>query len=440
MSVKHREIEYVTTPPKHPALLIVGIMAFYVVMADFTLLTPAVETVYQHFSSTTDYSTVLMSVSITGIVSFPTSIVFGMLYDKFGYKRLGLIGILIVAIGGSFPFLLADTLDYSAVLVSRVIVGFGLGAVNPIGSALVTRFFCGKTRIRLLGIGNTVMYSAATGFAIMSGALASTGWNFTFLGYAVAIIPFVVALLFLREPEKVAAYESAEKGQTAIQSETTSEQQIDQSVKPKRKAPLVAYGYIAFYFVYCVGNFAIVQLMSTMIAEFNIGSPLVAGFATSAFTIGGIIGGLVFSPLYKKFDKWFLPIILIFAAASAIGLFVTHSLAFILVLSLVDGCANTLMLSFVEERIGATCPQERVATLNGVLMGAMNLGTFLGAYYITAVGVLFPALGLFGTRLITGVMYLAAAVVSFIGESRAPRFADRNYPYASNEQMNNREK
>lgn len=425
-------IEFVGEKPKHPIMLIVGVLSFFVVMADFTLLTPAIETVYQHFHETTLYSTVLMSVSITGLISFPTSIVFGMLYDRFGYKRLGLIGILIIALGGFFPFFFADTVNYNVVLTSRIFVGLGLGAVNPVGSALVTRYFYGQTRVKLLGLGNTILYTGATVYSIMAGALGGIGWNYTFLGYLVALVPFVVVLIFLHEPEPSVVY-NPETGEI----EESTEDRL-RLLREKKKAaaiarkqapkpPRIIYGYIALYFIFCTGNFCVTQLMSTMIAEFDIGSPLIAGFAVASHTIGGMFGGVIFGVLHKPLDKWMLPTLFLAVALSAFGLFLTGNLAAIILFSIVDGIVAPALLSYVEDRIGATCAPERVATMNGVLVGLMNVGQFVGAYYITAVGILFPFLGILGTRLITGILFAAIAVACFVSAARSPRLADRTY-------------
>ena len=399
---------YAGEKPKHPALLVFGIMCFYVVMADFTLLTPAIQTIYDHFEATTTYTTVMLAVSITGVISFPSSILFGFLYERIGYKKIGGLGILLVALGGLYPYFFADATDIAVVLISRFIVGLGLGAVNPTGTALINRFFCGKTRVFLLGLGNTVFYGSAAVFALLAGWLTSIGWNYVFLSYAIAIIPFAVVLVLLIEPDKVQEVQKAGDS------------------KGNEKVPLCAYGYCLLLFLYAMVNFSIIQLNSAMVAEFEIGSPIVAGIATSAYTLGGALAGFCFGWVRRKLDKWTLPAMFIASAVFAFALYGLHDLASILICSLMAGWCNIIILSFLQERMGATVPAGKIALLSAVLIGSMNVGTFMGAYYIDVVVSLFPSIGLLGTRFVTGAIYVVIASVTWMTALRAPKLSLRD--------------
>lgn len=403
-----RDIVFTNKKPAHPVWLVIGIMCFYVVMADFTLLTPAIQTIYDHFEATSTYTTVMLTVSITGIISFPSSLIFGLLYEKVGYKPIGTVGILLVALGGLYPFFMPDVTDIAVVMISRLIVGLGLGAVNPTGTALINRFFTGETRVKLVGIGNTVFYGSAAAFALIAGALTEIGWNYVFLAYGIALIPFFVVVITLLEPEKILIdpiEANAEEPGSA-------------------KVPVRAYAYCGLLFAYAMVNFSIIQLNSAMVAEFDIGSPIVAGFATCAYTLGGAIAGFCFAAIRRALNKWTLSVMFAISALLAFALYGLHDLASVLVCSLGAGWCNIIILSYLQERLGVVVSPRRIGFMSAVLIGMMNVGTFMGAYYIDAVVTFLPSVGLLGTRAVTAGVYVVIAFATALIAGRSPWLED----------------
>ncbi len=71
---------------------------------------------------------------------------------------MAILGILVMSLGGAFPFLMPDITDYTLVIVSRVIVGIGLGVMFPVGNATIIALFEGEKRSRLLGLGITIQF------------------------------------------------------------------------------------------------------------------------------------------------------------------------------------------------------------------------------------------------------------------------------------------
>jgi DHA2 family multidrug resistance protein len=68
-------------------------------------------------------------------VALPTS---GWLADKFGYKRLYFLGLLLFTLGSA---LCGRSSDENMLIVSRIIQGFGAGTIQPLGMAIITREF-----------------------------------------------------------------------------------------------------------------------------------------------------------------------------------------------------------------------------------------------------------------------------------------------------------
>lgn len=78
-------------------------------------------------------------------VMLPTS---GWLADKFGYKRLYFIGLLLFTIGS---MLCGMSHDENTLIISRIIQGLGAGTIQPLGMAIITREFPPQQRGMALG-------------------------------------------------------------------------------------------------------------------------------------------------------------------------------------------------------------------------------------------------------------------------------------------------
>ena len=136
---------------------VIGILALFCTMSEFAILTPSIAAFSHHFADT-DITTIMLANSITGIVSVPVSIASGALLPKIGFKPAAIAGILIMTVGGAYPFLMPDITDYNLIIFSRVIVGIGLGIMFPVGNASIIALCEGEQRSRLLGLGITIQF------------------------------------------------------------------------------------------------------------------------------------------------------------------------------------------------------------------------------------------------------------------------------------------
>lgn len=179
-------------------LALIGIFALYCTLCDFAILTPALNTLSNAFPSTS-MTTILLANTITGVVVVPVSIVAGILVNYVGYRPMGIIGVALAMFGGLSPFFFPELTEYWPIIISRIVVGVGDGMVSPLGGAMIIALYRGKQRATLLGVGNLIFFGSGILYQLAGGYLASIGWNYTFLGYLVAFIPWVLAIVFLPE-------------------------------------------------------------------------------------------------------------------------------------------------------------------------------------------------------------------------------------------------
>jgi MFS transporter, DHA2 family, multidrug resistance protein len=108
-------------------------------------------------------------------VMLPTS---GWLADRFGYKRMYFLGLLLFTIGSS---LCALSQDENMLIFSRVIQGMGAGTLQPLGMAIITREFPVKQRGLALGFwGIAAAASVSFGPSIGGFIIDNFSWQLIF--------------------------------------------------------------------------------------------------------------------------------------------------------------------------------------------------------------------------------------------------------------------
>lgn len=94
---------------------------------------------------------------LLGTVPSVTVIIFILLSSYFakrvGMKKTIILGLLLAGVGGILPAFMAN---FQIVLISRVILGAGLGLYNSLAVTYISSLYSGDTRATLLGIRNSM--------------------------------------------------------------------------------------------------------------------------------------------------------------------------------------------------------------------------------------------------------------------------------------------
>jgi DHA2 family multidrug resistance protein len=121
-------------------------------------------------------------------VMLPTS---GWLADRFGYKRMYFIGLLLFTTGS---FLCGMSVNENMLITARIIQGLGGGTIQPLGMAIITREFPVKQRGIALGFW-AIASAASVSFGPMIGGFLIDNFNWTLI-FDVNIPVGILAMLF----------------------------------------------------------------------------------------------------------------------------------------------------------------------------------------------------------------------------------------------------
>jgi MFS transporter, DHA2 family, multidrug resistance protein len=128
-------------------------------------------------------------------VMLPTS---GWLADRFGYKRMYFLGLLLFTTGSFFCFL---SQDENMLIISRVIQGMGAGTLQPLGLAIITREFPVKQRGLAIGFwGIAAAASVSFGPSIGGFIIDNFSWQLIFgINLPIGILAMLFTIIIQTE-------------------------------------------------------------------------------------------------------------------------------------------------------------------------------------------------------------------------------------------------
>lgn len=194
--------------------------------------------------------------------------------EKIGMKKTIIVGLLLAGIGGVLPVFVSS---FNVVLLSRLILGAGLGIYNSLAVSYISSLYYGDTRASMLGIRSSMEAIGQTVLIFLAGILMNINWSMSFLVYLLA---FPIAILFyLNVPE--------------VDMESNLEN------KNKEKMDLKVYGLVLFAICLVMNSIAISVRFSSIVSEIK-GDNFNSSNILALMPILGILAGFLFGTVNKK--------------------------------------------------------------------------------------------------------------------------------------------
>lgn len=384
---------------------VVGILALFCCMSEFAILTPSIAAFAKHFVGT-DITTIMFANSITGIVSVPVSIIMGAELSRFGFRKTGIVGILVMTLGGAFPFLLPNITNYLYVIVSRIIVGIGLGIMFPVGNATIIAFFDGEKRSRYLGLGLTIQFLFNLLYTTVAGFLTEIAWNFSFLAYLIGFIPLIFVAIWMPEARGVVQAKEAKDPALGLKG-------------PKEPVPKAIWGYAIYALVGWTCVVTVQVVTSSVLDARQLASSGVASLVINCCGIGSILCGLVFPYTVRLLKGRTFGVSAVLIVLGIIPCLVADNVYLYALGVFILGFGGSTFFTAAQNATGNLSPKTRVPFVSGVMTSMMNLGPFIGPYIFSWSMVANPAMGLDAIFPVLIVMGAFCAVVGLIHPMRA---------------------
>lgn len=347
------------------------LFALFTVLAIFSMgqiagsIDAAIALIGQEFSLSS--STTMYVSSISALASVIFGLVVGMIAGKkVSYKAIAVFSGCCVLLGGLIPFFVTD---YAILLVFRAIYGIGFGGMMSLQNTFAALTLPKEKQAFALGLGMFVGFGANCILQFVGGLLADISWNYVFLNNLILIIPFVILLVCCPSIPN----NSAEKP--------------EETNLPKQRT-----SYPPAIFVMCI----VMALVGLLISPLLIGcsflsaainpSATIAGVVAVCFSLGCMIGGLVYPALFKKFGRYSFTCFLLVAAIGVIGSALAGNIPLLCITIFLGGMGFSTTQAGAMMVTGASVPKSSVAMASSLIMACFNLGMFLCSPFQALIG------------------------------------------------------
>ncbi len=334
--------------------------------------------------------TVQFVATLPALVMIPFLFVSSWLVSHFPKRKILLTGLLIYMAGGLGG---AASPGISTLLLSRVVLGTGVGLVMPLSIALIPDFFEGKERAKLMGMSSSSNMLGGLVSLVLSGYLASFHWRYSFLIYLFALPVLVMAWLFIPEPPEHSSHDSH-----------------------RTRLPFSIYRLAVGMFCLNLVFFALPPTMAFFLKESVLGTSRAAGTAVAFSTLAGFFAGLFLHRTRQFSGRYFLSGML---ALMAVGFFTLHwSLALWMVFggSFLIGFANRSLYPYVFLKASNSVPGKQTVKAMAVLSSMIYLGQFTSPVFLAFLGRIFNDPAIRFSYLVIGIMLCVAVSIFFIKE------------------------
>ncbi|MCX7929364.1 MAG: MFS transporter [Chlorobi bacterium] len=318
---------------------------------------PALAAVQRTFGVGPDTAGILLSIfTLPGLILTP---LLGYIADRIGRRAVLVISLLVFAAGG-ITALAATTFEH--LVAARLIQGVGAASLGALNVALISDFFHGHQRIRLLGFNHSVLSVGTAILPVVSGQLAAVGWRLPFALPSVGLI-VATAVLVLVPPVPAV---SAMRPQSVI------------SLHWRRLGILLAISAATYALLF--GPFLnYVHERIRLLEPSNPSLYAHIGAIIGLMSVATTIGALFVGRLARRYTPEQLLQVACGLYAVALMLFIAVPTYWLLVIpTLVFGLAQAFNQPVVQSLVAAVAPPERLGTILSLNRSAALVGQTAG--------------------------------------------------------------
>ena len=275
-----------------------------------------------------------------------------------GKKNTVLLGLFLIFIFGIIP---AFTTNFKIVLISRLLLGAGIGLFNSLSISMISDFFDEEYRGTMIGLRTAFLNIGKALTTFISGYLLIYGIQYTFLVYALALPIFIIFLLFVPNTENV----NNKKVSIKFHKET---------IVLTLLTFLVGISYMG----------ATIKI-PTLLAERYHYQPDVARNLLTILALSGILSGVIFGILVKRFKNLTLPIMLSFMTVGSVLFALTNNIIIFYIAAIFIGISFVGTMSFIFFYISNKLDNKFINFATSVILVGGNIGVILTPVVLTKI-------------------------------------------------------
>ena len=338
-----------------------SLLSISILLMSHLAISPVIPNLY-NFYHTSNPNIGLASVESLATIPAMMITIFVLLSNgiiKFiGKKNTVLLGLLLIFIFGIVP---AFTTNFKVVLISRLFLGAGIGLFNSLSISMISDFFDEEHRGTMIGLRTAFLNIGKALTTFISGYLLIYGIQYTFLVYALALPIFIIFLLYVPNAENV----NNKKVSIKFHKET---------IVLTLLTFLVGISYMG----------ATIKI-PTLLAEKYHYQPDVARNLLTILALSGILSGVIFGILVKRFKNLTLSIMLSFMTIGSMLFTSTNNIVIFYIAAIFIGISFVGTMSFNFFYISNKLENKFINFATSVILVGGNIGVILTPVVLTKI-------------------------------------------------------
>lgn len=309
-------------------------------------------------------------VTIPPLMIMISSMLVSPLLKVLSSKKITILGLALIVFSGVYPYF---SQSFILLVLSRVIMGLGLGLIVTISSSLPARYFAsGKDRDTATGLQSAFSSLGGVLFSFLSGFIANYYWKGVFLVQLLNLIPLGVILLLMRPHFNK---DNEELDPSFIEGTITRAKDGNIFVKDAFWITLLAFLCIV------IGS-TFPHNLSIYIDQKNIGTTNFTGLIGSINAFMGFLIGIMFHRINKGLKNDTLSTSLFILGASFLIVSKALSPFMFLAGSLLFGVGTSLLYPAFLTNIYSSIPDKDIVPAISMYMVATNIAQFVSPFII----------------------------------------------------------
>lgn len=355
---------------QHPGTS-VALLASFGMTSMGLLLTPAMHALAEQYPEI-PYGIVSMLATIPNLMSMTVAFIMATsLAEKVNHRILLLTGLAFFTVGGTIPFFVHE---FPLVIVCRVLFGFGYGVILNQTNAVIVKLYRGKKLNLLLTLCSVTTNAICMISIVVGGIISDYNVNIIWLVHAVGLIPFTLVFFFLPEPKH--EYKVNKKYSRIMKHRIRKKHDHEQKIPASVFLIAVCFGL-----AYMISKTVMLTMSSIMIEE-SIGTAAIAGMLLAMNRAGGLLGGTIFSAVYKRCGVFTMTTAMLLETAMTVVCWRSSNVFFLGFAIAMLGTAQFIMQPTIMASLARNLPDisDRAISL---VMAVLNLGGFVPSIFLS---------------------------------------------------------
>ena len=298
-------------------------------------------------------------ITISSITSIITIFLSEKVTIKIGMKNCVMVGLFLVGLSSILPILYTS---YISVVISRLIMGAGVGLFNGHSANYINAFYKGDEAYRLHGIRNSTEFISQIVFLFMAGLLMKIHWKYAFLIYFIA---FFIMAYFNKVIPEVDTADKADIGKFKVNKQIF---------------------FYAFFAAMMIMNVTALSVRFPTIATNQKGIGVDANLYMIILPMSGMIFGFLFGFINRILrEKTIILGLAIYIEVNIVLAFFGNDMYIFLLCMVFIAFSQSLCIPYLFAEVSRFIKGSHARIANNLIFIGCNLGGFLAPFFLKGV-------------------------------------------------------